>query len=70
MKKLCSTLSAIEEPLAALERRGINLRTHAARQDPETGKLPMFHVFLGKEEHWFISRTELNAFVEKQEKED
>ena len=69
MKKLCSTLSAIEEPLAALERRGINLRTHAARQDPETGKLPMFHVFLGKEEHWFISRTELNAFVEKQEKE-
>ncbi|MEC8337316.1 MAG: DNA gyrase subunit B [Planctomycetota bacterium] len=69
MKKLCSTLSAIEEPLAALERRGLNLRTHAARQDPETGKLPMFHVFLGKEEHWFISRTELNAFVEKQEKE-
>ncbi len=69
MEKLCTTLSAIEEPLTALERRGINLRTHATRQDPETGKLPMFHVFLGQEEHWFISRTELNAFVEKQEKE-
>ena len=69
MKKLCATLSAIEEPLTALERRGINLRTHAARQDPETGKLPMFHVFLGKEEHWFVSRTELNTFVEKQEQE-
>ena len=69
MNKLCATLSAIEEPLAALERRGINLRTHAARQDPETGKLPMFHVFLGQEEHWFISRTDLNTFVEEQEKE-
>lgn len=69
MNKLCATLSAIEEPLAALERRGINLRTHAARQDPETGKLPMFHVFLGQEEHWFISRTDLNTFVEEQEQE-
>jgi DNA gyrase subunit B len=69
MQKLCATLSAIEEPLTALERRGLNLRTHASRQDPETGKLPMFHVFLGQEEYWFISRTELNTFVEDQEKE-
>jgi len=68
MQKLCATLSALEEPLAALERRGINLRTHASRQDPETGKLPIFHVFLGQEEHWFVSRTELNEFVEEQEK--
>ena len=69
MQKLCSTLSALEEPLAALERRGINLRTHAMRQDQGSGKLPMFHVYLGQEEHWFISRTDLNAFVEQQEKE-
>ena len=70
MEKLCATLSAIEEPLTALERRGLNLRAHAARQDSETGKLPMFHVFLGQEEHWFISRTELNAFIEEQEQDD
>ena len=69
MQKLCATLSALEEPLTALERRGINLRTHALRQDKKSGKLPMFHVFLGQEEHWFISRTDLNTFVEQQEKE-
>ena len=69
METLCATLSAIEEPLTALERRGLNLRAHATRQDPETGKLPMFHVFLGQEEHWFISRTELNAFIEEQEQD-
>jgi DNA gyrase subunit B len=39
------------------------------RQDQASGKLPMFHVFLGQEEHWFISRTDLNTFVEQQEKE-
>ena len=29
----------------ALERRGISLRAHAARQDPATGRLPVYHVF-------------------------
>lgn len=68
MEKLCRTLSALEEPLAALERRGIGLRAHASRQDPESGRLPVFHVFFGPEEHWFVSRTELNEFVDQQEK--
>ena len=67
MEKLCKTLAAMEEPLAALERRGISLRAHAVRQDPASGKLPVFHVFLGREEHWFVSRSDLNEFVEQQE---
>ena len=37
-----------KKPLIALERRGISLRIHAERQDLETGKLPVFHVFLGR----------------------
>ena len=68
MQKLCRTLAALEEPLAALERRGISLRAHAMRQDPNSGKLPVFHIFLGQEEHWFVARSELNEFVEQQEK--
>ncbi len=67
MEKLCKTLAAMEEPLAALERRGISLRAHAVRQEPATGKLPVFHVFLGSEEHWFVARSELTEFVQQQE---
>jgi DNA gyrase subunit B len=59
----------MEEALVALERRGISLRAHAARQDPASGRLPIYHVFLGQREHWFTTRPELDAFVAKQEEE-
>ena len=69
MAKLCRTLAAMEEPLIALERRGISLRTHALRQDPVSGKLPIYHVFVGSQEHWFTKREELDAFVAQLEEE-
>jgi DNA gyrase subunit B len=65
---LCRTLAQLEESLLALERRGISLRAHAERQDPESGKLPVFHVFLGSAEFWFTDRKSLDAFLEEQEK--
>ncbi len=67
MEKLCRTLAALEEALIALERRGISLKIHAERQDPETLKLPVYHVFLGIEEHWFTTREQLDAFVAEKE---
>jgi len=67
MEKLCRTLAALEEALIALERRGISLKIHAERQNPETLKLPVYHVFLGIQEHWFTTREELDAFVAEQE---
>src|SRR5262249_27239521 len=67
MARLCRTLSAIEDSLVALERRGISLRTHAVRQDPLTGKLPVYHVFVGGNDRWFVRRDEMEAFVESQE---
>ena len=67
MEKLCRTLAALEESLIALERRGISLKIHAERQDPETLKLPVYHVFLGIEEHWFTTRAQLDDFVAQQE---
>jgi DNA gyrase subunit B len=63
MQKLARTLAAMEDSILALERRGISLRTHALRQDPVTLKLPIYHVFLGNQEHWFTTRSELDAFV-------
>ncbi|MDA7979206.1 MAG: DNA gyrase subunit B, partial [Pirellulales bacterium] len=56
MSNLCYTLAALEESILALERRGISLRDHIARRDEATGKLPVFHVFHGVNEHWFPTR--------------
>jgi DNA gyrase subunit B len=67
MERLCRTLSALEDALVALERRGISLRAHATRQNPTTGRLPIYHVFLGHHEHWFTTRQELDEFLAQQE---
>lgn len=67
MTALCHTLAAMEEALIAFERRGISLRDHAERADRETGKLPVMHVFLGREEFWFRGRVTLEKFLKEQE---
>jgi DNA gyrase subunit B len=69
MGKLCNVLAAMEDSLIALERRGMSLRIHAERQNLESLKLPVFHVFIGREEHWFTTRTDLDNFLEQHEKE-
>ncbi len=69
LEKLCKVLAALEEAILTLERRGINLRSHANYQDPETAKLPVYHVFYGKDEHWFTDRDKLRAFQAKIEQE-
>ena len=69
MEHLCRSLAALEESLVALERRGISLRAHALRRDPVTQRLPMYHVFLGQQEHWFTTREKLDEFVAAQEQE-
>jgi len=68
MEKLCHTLTTLEDAIIALERRGISLKIHAERQDPETLKLPVYHVFFGIEERWFTTREQLDTFVAEQEK--
>jgi DNA gyrase subunit B len=67
MTKLARTLAAMEESLVALERRGISLRAYALRQDPQSGKLPIYHVYLGSHEHWFTRREELDQFIAENE---
>jgi DNA gyrase subunit B len=63
MRRLCATLASMEEGILALERRGINLRTHATRVDLETGRLPMFHAKLGNDERWFHGRKQIDDFM-------
>ena len=69
MERLCLTMGSMEDAILALERRGINLRTHANRMNFETNRLPVFHVVLGNNEHWFTSRKELDEFVKRHEQE-
>ncbi|MDZ4851165.1 MAG: DNA gyrase subunit B [Pirellulaceae bacterium] len=63
MRKLCQTLAGMEEAMLTLERRGISLRVHSERMEPETGRMPVFHLDLGNEDHWFISRDKMDEFV-------
>ncbi len=67
MEHLCRTLAALEESLLALERRGISLREHATRRDPQTGRLPVYHVFIDGKEYWFTTRAELEDFLSREE---
>ncbi len=67
MERLCRSLASLEDSLYALERRGISLRAHAARQDPESGRLPVYHVFVGHEEHWFARRENMDEFLSQRE---
>jgi len=65
MNKLCLTLAAMEEAILALERRGVNLRTHAERIDPEKGRLPMYRVTVDGDIHWFVGRDKKDEFIKK-----
>ena len=63
MRTLCGVLSGMEEALLVLERRGIPLRIHAERQDLNSGKLPVYHVFLGTDDYWINGREDLDKFL-------
>jgi DNA gyrase subunit B len=67
MRRLCRILASLEDAILTLERRGVSLKQHALRQDPTTGKLPVYHVFLGSDEHWLYTRDELDHLVAHQE---
>ena len=68
MRRLCLTLASMEDAITALERRGINLRTHANRMD-NNGQLPVFHVVAGNEDHWFGTRSAKDDFIKSYEEE-
>jgi DNA gyrase subunit B len=67
LQQLASLLADLEEPLAALDRRSISLREFFERRKATGGRLPVFHVLLGNEQHWFATKEELDAFVATEE---
>ena len=66
-EKLCRAMASMETAILDLERRGINLRAHSQRVNFETGRLPVYHVVVGTQEHWFTTRAELDQFLKENE---
>jgi DNA gyrase subunit B len=67
IEAMCLTLASLEDAILALERRGINLRTHAERANLQDGRLPVYHVVLDNQPFWFSSRSELDEFLKQQQ---
>ncbi len=67
LSRLLAMLTRIEDPLEALERRGIELKLLARHHLHADGSLPRFRVFVGPREHWFFTREEMQAFIDQEE---
>jgi len=68
LRRVVELMEQLEEPLEALERRGIDLRYLATHHATPEGLLPRFRVFIGREEHWFADKESLDAFLESEER--
>ncbi|MFN9267072.1 MAG: DNA gyrase subunit B [Planctomycetaceae bacterium] len=55
-------IDQLDNPLRTLERRGIDLRVMVPRHLNERGELPRYRVFLGRTQHWFENRAQVEAF--------
>ena len=67
LKVIIAQLAEIEDPLITLERRGIDLRLMAHKHLTAKGLIPKYRVFLGREQHWFADRDELDQFIVQEE---
>ncbi|MCA9214932.1 MAG: hypothetical protein KDB27_17795 [Planctomycetales bacterium] len=65
MQKVCRVLSTMEDALVILERRGISLKNHAERMDPETGRLPVYLIAVNRREEWIHTRADLDRYIEE-----
>ena len=68
LQKIANLIDQLETPLRTIERRGIDLRPLAARHLTERGLLPRYRGFLGRAQHWFADKAQLEAFIQAEEK--
>ena len=62
LEALVTLMASIEEPLEALDRRGITLRQIGEHAD-ENGVLPRFRVVIGRETHWVSNKKALDELI-------
>ncbi len=68
LRKLVSLIRRLAEPLQTMERRGIDLRHLATHHLSTEGSLPRYRVFVGKDQHWFAAKEELDQFLAAEER--
>lgn len=64
--KVVELARELDEPLTTLERRGIDLKFLSQNEATEEGFLPQFRVFIGRTQHWFSSKAEVDQFLEEE----
>lgn len=65
--KVVELVSQLEDPFLTLDRRGIELKVLAGHRKDDSEELPIYRVFLGREEFWFNKKSELDQFRSEQE---
>jgi DNA gyrase subunit B len=67
LNRLVALIRRLADPLETMERRGIDLRHVATHHLSPDGSLPRFRVFVGKDQHWFFVKEELDKFLAAEE---
>ncbi len=67
LERVIALLNGLEEPLQTLERRGVDLRWLVGEHLGEDGQLPRYRVFLGRDQHWFHTTENRDAFLAAEE---
>ena len=69
LQTIVKQMQRLAEPLEVLERRGITLRylSHKLTEQQQADRLPQYRVFLGRDEHWFFRKEDVEQFVASQE---
>ena len=67
LERVITLLNGLEEPLQTLERRGVDLRWLVGEHVGEDGRLPRYRVFLGRDQHWFHTTENRDAFLAAEE---
>ncbi|HXY34425.1 MAG TPA: DNA gyrase subunit B [Planctomycetaceae bacterium] len=67
LQELIALIGQLEEPLETLERRGIELHWLVTHHKSPEGLLPRYRVFVGREEHWFADKDQLDKFLAEEE---
>lgn len=68
LERVVRLIEQVEQPIDRLERRGIDLRFLAMNEATEDGLLPRYRVFVGRDQHWFATREDVDKFVEEESK--
>ena len=66
LERIVRLIEEAEQPIDRLERRGIDLRYLAMNEATEDGMLPRYRVFVGRDQHWFATREDVDKFVAKE----